>query len=51
MTVMLIEAKQYATIESDGLFTILEGAEGKPMLVGRFNAGEAREAFVGISIV
>jgi hypothetical protein len=51
MTVILMEAKQYARTESAGLFTILEGAEGNPMLGGLLNAGDEREAFVGISIV
>lgn len=51
MTVILIEAKQYASTESPGLFTMLEGAEGNPMLGdGLLSAGEERDAFVGISI-
>lgn len=51
MTVILMEAKQYASTESPGLFTMLEGAEGNPMLGdGLLSAGEERDAFVGISI-
>jgi hypothetical protein len=51
MTVILMEAKQYASTESPGLFTMLEGADGKPMLGdGLLSAGDEREALVGISI-
>jgi hypothetical protein len=51
MTVILMEAKQYASTESPGLFTMLAGAEGSPMLAeGLLSAGEERDAFVGISI-
>jgi hypothetical protein len=46
-----MDDRQYAPIEINGLFTILEDAEGSPMPEGLFNAGEEREAFVGISIV
>lgn len=51
MTVILIDAKQYARIEIAGLLVMFDGAAGKPMLAGLFSAGEAREFFVGISIV
>lgn len=46
-----MEAKQYASTESPGLFTMLEGAKGIPMLGdGLLSAGEERDAFVGISM-
>lgn len=50
MTVILIDAKQYAIIETDGLLVTLDGAAGIPMLGVLFSAGEALEFFVGISI-
>jgi len=51
MTVILIDAKQYARIEIDGLLVILDGAAGTPMLGDLLSTGDARELFVGISMV
>lgn len=51
MTVILIDDKQYARMEIDGLLVMLDGAAGTPMLGDLLSAGDARELFVGISMV
>jgi hypothetical protein len=52
MTVMEIDARQYAAIDTPGLLVIFDGATKLPWWLGDlFNAGDARElGLSGISI-